>query len=154
MALPPFENEAPTRQAEESTASVSGRQSENLATILIVEDETALRELVRQYLQMRNFSVLTATNGQEAIEVFRQHAKKVQLVISDLVMPGMNGFECMERILAVEPNVRFLFISGFPEQIVERHRASFERCEFLPKPFRLDQLLDKVGHLLSRNAAA
>jgi len=154
MALPPFENEATTRKAGESTASASGRENEVLATILIVEDETALRELVRQYLQMRKFGVLTAKNGREGVEVFRQNAKKIQLVISDLVMPGMNGFECMERILAVEPNVRFLFMSGFPEQIVERHRASFDRCEFLPKPFRLEQLIDKVSRLLSRDAAA
>ena len=156
MALPPSENEATTRKAGESTASASasGREREILATILLVEDETALRELVRQYLQMRNFGVLTAKNGSEGVEVFRQHARKIQLVISDLLMPGMNGFECMERILALEPNVRFLFISGFPEQIVERHRASFERCEFLPKPFRLDQLVDKVTRLLSRDAAA
>jgi two-component system, cell cycle sensor histidine kinase and response regulator CckA len=154
MALPPFENEAPTRKTGESAASVSGRENGILATILIVEDETALRELVRQYLQMRNFEVLTAKNGRDGVEVFRQNAKKIQLVISDLVMPGMNGFECMERILAVEPNVRFLFMSGFPEQIVERHRASFERCEFLPKPFRLEQLIDKVSRLLSRDAAA
>lgn len=154
MALPPFENEATTRKAGESTASASDRATELLATILIVEDEAALLELVRQYLQRRNYGVLTAKDGREGVEVFRQHAKKIQLVISDLAMPGMNGFECMERILAVEPRVRFLFMSGSPEQIVERHRASFERCEFLPKPFRLDQLLDKVGRLLSRDAAA
>lgn len=154
MALPPSENEATTRKSRESTASASGRENEILATILIVEDEAALLELVRQYLQRRNYGVLTAKNGGEGVEVFRQHAKKIQLVISDLAMPGMNGFECMERILAVEPNVRFLFMSGFPEQIVERHRASFERCEFLPKPFRLDQLIDKVSRILSRDAAA
>jgi DNA-binding NtrC family response regulator len=153
MALPPFENEATTRKAGES-AVASGREHELLATILIVEDEAALLELVRQYLQKRNYGVLTAKDGKEGVEVFRQHGKKIQLVISDLAMPGMNGFECMERILAVEPSVRFLFMSGFPEQIVERHRASFERCEFLPKPFRLDQLIDKVSRLLSRDAAA
>ena len=154
MAVPPFENEATTRKAGESTSSGSGRENEVLATILIVEDEAALLELVYQYLQKRNFGVLTAKDGTEGVEVFRQHAKKIQLVISDLAMPGMDGLECMERILALEPNVRFLFMSGFPEQIVERHRASFERCEFLPKPFRLDQLLDKVGRMLSRDAAA
>ncbi|HKF02075.1 MAG TPA: response regulator [Candidatus Sulfotelmatobacter sp.] len=154
MALRPFENEATTRKAGESAAPSSDRATEILATILIVEDEAALLELVRQYLQKRNYGVLTAKNGREGVEVFRQHAKKIQLVISDLAMPGMNGLECMERILALEPRVRFLFMSGFPEQIVERHRATFERCEFLPKPFRLDQLLDKVGHLLSRDAAA
>jgi len=153
MALPPSENEATTRKTGESTSG-SHRENEILATILIVEDEAALLELVRQYLQKRNFRVLTAKDGTEGVEVFLQHAKKIQLVISDLAMPGMNGLECMERILGLESNVRFLFMSGFPEQFVERHRASFERCEFLPKPFRLDQLLDKVGRLLSRNAAA
>lgn len=150
MPLPPFENEATTRKATESTPS----ENEMLATILIVEDEAALRELVQQYLQKRNFEVLAAKDGMEGVEVFRQHAKKIQLVISDLAMPGMDGLECMDRILASEPNVRFLFMSGFPEQIVERHRASFERCEFLPKPFRLDQLLDRVDRLLSKDAAA
>ena len=153
MALPPFD-EATTRKAGESTASASGRENEILATILIVEDEAALLELVRQYLQNRNYGVLTAKDGTEGVEVFRRHAKKIQLVISDLAMPGMNGFECRERILALEPRVRFLFMSGFPEQIVERHRGSFEQCEFLPKPFRLDQLIDKVSRMLSRDAAA
>jgi two-component system, cell cycle sensor histidine kinase and response regulator CckA len=154
MALPPFENEATTRKPGESASSASGRENERLATILIVEDEAALRELVQQYLQKKNFEVLAAKDGTEGVEVFRQHAKKIQLVISDLAMPGMDGLECMERILASKPNVRFLFISGFPEQIVERHRASFEQCEFLPKPFRLDQLFDRVDRLLSKDAAA
>jgi two-component system, cell cycle sensor histidine kinase and response regulator CckA len=154
MALPPFENEATTRKTGESATPSSDHATDIPRTILIVEDEAALLELVRQYLQRRNYRVLTAKDGREGVEVFRQHAKKIQLVISDLAMPGMNGLECMERILAVEPRVRFLFMSGFPEQIVERHRATFERCEFLPKPFRLDQLLDKVGRLLSRDAAA
>lgn len=154
MALPPSENEAPTRKAGESAPSASGRENEFLITILVVEDETALRELVQQYLQKRNFEVLAAKDGTEGVEVFRQHAKRIQLVISDLAMPGMDGLECRERILAAKPNVRFLFISGFPEQIVERHRASFDRCEFLPKPFRLDQLLDRVDRLLSKDAAA
>jgi two-component system, cell cycle sensor histidine kinase and response regulator CckA len=154
MALPPSENEATTRKAGDATPSASGRENEMLATILIVEDEAALRELIQQYLRKRNFEVLAAKDGSDGVEVFRQHAKKIQLVISDLAMPGMDGLECMERILAWEPSVRFLFMSGFPEQIVEKHRASFERCEFLPKPFRLDQLLDRVDRLLSRDAAA
>ena len=125
-----------------------------MSSILIVEDEVALLDLVWQYLQNRKYGVLTAKDGREGVEVFRQHPKKIQLVISDLAMPGMNGLECRERILALEPNVRFLFMSGFPEQIVGRHERSLEGCEFLPKPFRLDQLIDKVGRLLSKDAAA
>jgi DNA-binding response OmpR family regulator len=154
MALPPFESEARTRKAAESTDSASHRENEILATILIVEDEVALLELVRQYLQNRKYGVLTARDGREGVEVFRRHAKKIRLVISDLAMPGMNGLDCRERILALEPNIRFLFMSGFPEQVVGRHQGALEGCEFLPKPFRLDQLLDKVGRLLSRDAAA
>jgi len=154
MALPPLENEATTRKAGESTASASRRPNENVVTILIVEDEAALLDLVRQYLQKRDYGVLTAKDGGEGVEVFRQHAKKIQLVISDLAMPGVDGLECRQRILALEPNVRFLFMSGFPEQIVGRHEGSLEGCEFLPKPFRLEQLIDKVSRMLPRDAAA
>lgn len=130
------------------------RMNENVATILVVEDETALRELVRHTLLRRNYGVVEAKNGEEGVEVFRKHGKKIQLVISDLAMPGMDGLECRNRILALEPRVRFLFISGFPDRIVDRHHESLEGCEFLAKPFRLEQLTEKVTRMLSKDAAA
>lgn len=131
-----------------------GHTNENVATILVVEDETALRELVRHSLQKRNYGVIEAKNGDEGVEVFRKHSKKIQLVISDLAMPGMDGLECRNRILAMEPHVRFLFISGFPDRIVDRHNELLEGCEFLAKPFRLEQLTEKVSRMLSKDAAA
>jgi len=97
--------------------------------------------------------VLKAANGVEAVDVFKEHANQIHLVITDLVMPHMNGLELKKQIEAIAPGIRFLLMSGFSEQVVSQHQQSIDGCDFLEKPFRLEQLAKKVTAVLQSKAA-
>ncbi len=124
------------------------------ATILVVEDETALRRLICFSLEKRKHTVLAARDGVEAVEIFRQHAAQIQLIVTDLMMPRMNGLELKQHIAALRPDVKFLFMSGYAEHIVEQNRVSLEGCAFMEKPFLPAELAHKISDLLAGSAAA
>jgi len=119
---------------------------------LVVEDETALRRLISLCLEKRGHRVLAAKDGAVALEIFRQHAPNIQLVVTDVVMPRMVGLELKQLIAPLKPDIKFLFISGYAEQIVEQHCESLERCAFLEKPFLPEELSNKVSCLLTQDA--
>ncbi len=122
-------------------------------TILVAEDDSALRDLICFALEKRNYNVLAAADGVEAIDTFRQYSSQIRLVVADLMMPRMGGFELRRQITALRPDVKFLFMSG-AELIVEQHRGTLEGCDFLEKPFSSDLLVKKVSALLAGEAAA
>jgi two-component system cell cycle sensor histidine kinase/response regulator CckA len=122
--------------------------------VLVVEDETALRRLLCISLQKRNYRVIAAKDGLDAVEKFRQHANDIQVVVSDLMMPRMDGFELREQISALRPDMKFLFMSGYAEHIVERGQKSLEDCVFLEKPFLPEELANKVRCLVLGESAA
>ncbi|MBV9181820.1 MAG: response regulator [Acidobacteria bacterium] len=123
-------------------------------TILIVEDDTALRRLLAASLERRRYRILAANDGAEALEIFRRHSDDIDLVVTDLVMPRVDGLHLRERILNIKPEVKFLFMSGYYEQIAEQSQRSLTRCGFLEKPFLPDELEEKVRELLSGEVAA
>ncbi len=125
-----------------------------LRTVLVVEDETALRRLICHSLERKNYTVFAAKDGIEGLELFRQHASDIQLVITDLMMPRMDGFDLKEHILGLNPLVKFLFMSGYAEEIVQRHHRSLRGCAFLEKPFLPEELVNKVRNLLAGVDAA
>jgi len=129
----------------------SAKTSEPI-TILIVEDETSLRRLLCLCLEKRNHTVLAAKDGLEALEVFRERAADIDLVVTDLVMPRMDGLELRNRVLALRPDVKFLFMSGYAEHILEQHPS--EGCLFLEKPFLPEELAKKVASLMAGDVAA
>lgn len=124
------------------------------STILVVEDEAALRRLICISLEKRKHRILVAKDGVEGVEIFRQNADQIQLVVSDLVMPRMDGIQLKQHIAALRPDVKFLFMSGYAEQIVEQHRGSLQSCAFLEKPFLPEELAKKVQGVLAGEAAA
>ncbi len=123
-------------------------------TILVVEDETALRRLLCLSLERRGYKVFAARDGAEAIEIFRQLGDQIHVVVSDIMMPHVDGFELKQRIAALSPDVRFLFISGYSQEIVEQRQTVLQGCAFLEKPFLPDELADKVRDLLKGEVAA
>ena len=123
-------------------------------TILIVEDDSALRRLLSVSLERRNYRVLAAKDGAEALEIFRQHSADIHLIVTDLIMPRVDGLRLRERIVAIRPDIKFLFMSGYSEEIVEQSQRSLAGCGFLEKPFLPDELEEKVRELLSADAAA
>ena len=117
-------------------------------TILLVEDEDSLRELARVCLQSAGYTVLDARNGQEAIEIGRQYGGNIQLLLTDVVMPGISGSTLAATLVKTQPAMRVLFMSGYAYDIVTRHGVLSPGVALLEKPLTISSLLTKVREVL------
>ncbi len=117
-------------------------------SILLVEDEASVRHLCRAVLEKQGYRVRTATNGEEALAAVTATAAPVDLVVTDLVMPKLGGFDLMKRLRHDRPGVKALFISGYSESAVFKHEQFDRDSDFLSKPFTPDSLLARVRALL------
>ena len=128
---------APVRR--EPPKDLTGR-----GTVLLVEDEDAVRSFAARALGQRGYRVLEATTGTEALEVFNSHNGDVDLVISDVVMPEMDGPTLMKHLRSERPDVKIIFISGYAEDAFRRNLSDNEDFMFLQKPFDLKDLAAAV----------
>jgi two-component system, cell cycle sensor histidine kinase and response regulator CckA len=138
--------------AEEPVEDTSeGLRSQVLSgteTILLVEDEEAVRRLVRRTLEKQGYQILVAASGTEALEIVQGHAGRIHLVISDVVMPQMGGRQLAERLQALRPEIRVLFVSGYTENSILSSGNLVEGEAFLQKPFTPLALARRVRELL------
>ena len=123
-------------------------------TVLLVEDDDQLRHLFRMLLSRAGYSVLDARNAGEAILLHERTAAPIDLLLTDLVMPGMSGRELAERLTAARPTMRVLYLSGYTNDAIVRHGLVDADVPFLPKPLRRDALLRMVRDVLDRQPAA
>jgi two-component system, cell cycle sensor histidine kinase and response regulator CckA len=128
--------------ARAATADLTGQ-----GTILLVEDEDGLRALNARGLTSRGYTVLEASNGLEAIEAFDKHGR-VDLVVSDVVMPEMDGPTLLKELRRRDQNVKIIFVSGYAEEAFSKNLPSQEQYAFLAKPFTLKQLVAEVKKTL------
>jgi DNA-binding response OmpR family regulator len=117
-------------------------------TILMVEDETTLRKLIQQVLEEEGYTMLVASNGREALSICEQHEGKIDLLITDVVMPEISGRELAERITHDCPKMKVLFMSDYTDDAIVRHGVLEEGAFFLQKPFTPDDLSRKVRAVL------
>ena len=117
-------------------------------TILLIEDNDELRGAARGVLEALGYRVAAAANGTEALATFERIGGLVDLVLCDVVMPGMSGQEIVERIRAKSPDTRVLFMSGYTDNVVVRHGILEGEFEFLEKPFSADRLAAKIRQVL------
>jgi CheY-like chemotaxis protein len=117
-------------------------------TILVVEDEEAVRSLIRGSLSLCGYSVLEARDGAEALAVQAATSGPIHLVLCDMVMPGMNGPEAVARLIRERPDTKVLFMSGYADKSI--FRRGVEQGAFLHKPFGMDTLARKVREVLDR----
>lgn len=117
-------------------------------TLLLVEDEEAVRNLFCAVLCNGGYTVLSAHDGQSALELAQQHAGPIHLLITDLVMPRMSGRQLADSLHLLQPNMRILFMSGYTEEAVTQHRVQESNVAFLQKPFDPLSLAQKVRDLL------
>ena len=113
-------------------------------TVLLVEDEDAVRSFAARALGQRGYNVLEATTGAEALEVFANHKGEVDLVVSDVIMPEMDGPTLMQKLRRERPDLKIIFISGYAEDAFRKHLAENEDFMFLQKPFDLKELAAAV----------
>ena len=122
-------------------------------TILVVEDEPAVRDIVRHVLQARGYSVLQAQDGREALRIIEQHDGPIDLLLTDVVMPEMNGRELAGRLASLHPTMPVIFMSGYTDTAVVHHGVLDRGTIFLQKPFTPDALARKVRQVLDSRPA-
>jgi PAS domain S-box-containing protein len=122
-------------------------------TILLVEDDPMVRQVVQTMLLDRGYRVLAAQDGNEAIAKAREDGPRIRLVISDLVMPGLNGRQTVERVRVLQPQVKVLLMSGYGHEVVAGGGPLEQDTGFVAKPFTGAELARRVRELLDRPAA-
>jgi two-component system cell cycle sensor histidine kinase/response regulator CckA len=118
-------------------------------TILLVEDEDGLRSLNARGLRSRGYSVIEASNGVEAMEALDEKDGAVDLVVSDVVMPEMDGPTLLREMRKRNPNLKIIFVSGYAEEAFDKSLPENEQFAFLPKPFALSALVEKVKETMT-----
>lgn len=148
------------RVEEAKSAAARDRKPDDSAalrgseTILLVEDEKGVRELAREYLQICGYSVLEAENGHTAMELAAMHAGPIELLMTDVVMPGISGRELAERVTQIRPGIKVLYMSGYTDQAVVHHGILETDAVLLQKPFTLTALAAKLRELLTPEVLA
>lgn len=118
-------------------------------TTMVVEDDAALRDLLRRMLEKLDFEVLVASNADEALELARAVGEGIDVIVTDVVMPGMDGFELATRLTAIHPTARVLFLTGYAEDSPSVRDQLGLGTAFLEKPFSQVALVDQVFGLLA-----
>jgi len=117
-------------------------------TILLVEDEANLRYLARQYLEKQGYKVIEAADGAVAMQIAVAHEGVIHLLLTDVIMPGMNGRELAQRISEIRPNAKVLYMSGYTENVIGQNGTLDAGVRLLQKPFNLRDLKSKVREVL------
>ena len=144
ILLPLAEPAAESTAASEETPADGGRE-----TVLVAEDERVIRDLVQRALARRGYRVLVAADGREAIEIAEAHAGRIDLLVSDVVMPHVGGPELARTLRRRAPALRVLLMSGYSADAL-REGQDVPGSEFVPKPFTPDELARRVRRLLDR----
>lgn len=119
-------------------------------TILLVDDDELVRKLAERILKKLNYAVFSADNGYTALEIMKNQNYKIDLLLTDMVMPGMNGKELYEEIIEVKPNIKVLFMSGYTNSILDNLYIDKNKINFIPKPFSIKKLADEIKKIISK----
>jgi len=136
-------------KVEDETPPLETEILSGTETVLVVEDEPALRRLISVSLEKRGYTVLAAEDGSEAIRILENNPGEIDLVVSDIMMPKLNGLELRKKATLLRPDMRFLFISGYAEDTIGRTAHLPQDAGYLEKPFLPIELARKVRALLN-----
>ncbi len=145
--LPLTAEAPPPSVAVEAATPSAGKE-----TILLVEDEDAVRQLARRTLQAQGYQVLEAADGIAALTVCQRHLRTIDIIVTDVVMPQLGGVDLVQRLKVVRPHLRVLYISGYTDSTVVRYGIAASEANYLQKPFTPDSLANKVRQLLDQIA--
>jgi two-component system cell cycle sensor histidine kinase/response regulator CckA len=144
----------PRLDGEAAVRPVPAEQLRGSETVLVVEDEGVVLDILREVLSGQGYNVLTASNGEEGLRVLSSHPGPIHLLLADVVMPMMAGPDLSDRAAALRPETRTLFISGHTEHTVIRHGVSARGAGFLQKPFTPEAVARKVREVLDTAKAS
>jgi two-component system cell cycle sensor histidine kinase/response regulator CckA len=119
------------------------------ATVLVVDDQDDVRLLATRVLRGEGFTVLEAPNGPAALPIAAHHVGEIDLLLTDVEMPGMNGRRLSEELVKVRPAIRTLYVSGYTEDVIVMRGELKPGVSYLPKPFSPDALVRKVRQMLA-----
>ena len=148
--LPAERPGAPGAGREPSAGGAQRRRDYTSDTVLVVDDEDMVLDLCAAMVEQLGFRALRASDGQEALEVFRRHVQEVSLIILDLTMPRMDGVEAFHELKRIRGDVRVIVSSGFSEQEVSSRFEGDEPSGYIKKPFELNRLQEKIGAVLEK----
>jgi CheY-like chemotaxis protein len=139
---------APERARAQPVREPDSRPAGGNETIALVEDEKSVRELAQRILRNKGYTVITAENGRHAIDIIGRFPDRIDLLVTDVVMPEMNGRDLADRMAVMRPGVKVLFMSGYTEDAILHHGVLADGTAFLQKPFSPDGLVSAVREVL------
>jgi two-component system, cell cycle sensor histidine kinase and response regulator CckA len=141
----------PGRKGRTDAGGGSG-SGEGTGTILVVEDDIAVGSVIRRSLERFGYEVLLVQNGTEAIRLATEHPEEIDLLLTDIVMPGMNGVQVADAVVKLRGEIRVLFMSGYADQELIRTGILSHHSRFLQKPFDPGELNRRVQETLERGS--
>lgn len=138
-----------TIREEKAKESIPEEQLRGRETILVVEDEENVRQVIAEALLSYGYTVLEAGNGTQALDVCRTYKDKIGLVITDVVMPQINGREFIRQLTPLRPDTRIIFMSGYTDNAIVHHGILEPGIQFIQKPFNLTSLILKIREVLA-----
>ncbi|MBN2232329.1 MAG: PAS domain S-box protein [Deltaproteobacteria bacterium] len=148
ILLPPAEREPPAATA--ATGGEPATANTGAGTILLAEDNELVRNLAKNILRRRGFDVLTAQDGTRALALAGKYPGTIDLLLTDVVMPDINGRELFERLRESRPALRVLYMSGYADDVISRHGVLDTGVDLLPKPFTAQALATRIAAVLTR----
>jgi CheY-like chemotaxis protein len=152
-----FEIFLPRTDGESERGSNGPSESGTLTgseTVLVVEDQPAVRSVVRHALERVGYRVLEAENGEAALAIYEREGEGIDLVLTDMIMPRMSGRDLADRLRASQPGIPILFMSGYAADEVPQHNVLEPGTHLLEKPFTAEVLQQKVREVLDRSVAS
>ncbi len=143
------EAEAPAAVEEEAAAAVEQSPASTAPTILVIDDENFVREVVIDILEGEGFRLLQASNGQDGIAQVQRYPNEIDLVLLDMKMPGLSGGETLKILHEIEPTLKVILSSGYSEHEIAPFLQSTAAIDFLAKPYQLEQLIERVNRGLA-----
>lgn len=139
-----MEDENQNRKPVTGEKKQSHRESSKNQTILVVDDEELIRILTESFLEQLGYQVLLADCGEQAITIFKAHQDRIQLVLSDITMPGIDGIETAKQLRAIDPELKLIISSGYSS---EKSDTLPDRTVFLAKPYSISDLEKAINKL-------
>ena len=145
--LPRIERDVANTKKDDTAGAKKARRGSE--TVLLVEDEEGVRQLTREYLETNGYTVIECADGHEALDLAGSHNGTIHLLMTDVVMPGINGRELADRVSRIRPEIKVLYMSGYTDQAVVHHGMLESGSVLLQKPFTMTTLAAKLSEMFA-----